>query len=128
MGDISHLLDAADRGDPHATSQLLPLVYDELRKLAAQKLAHERPGQTFHATALVHEPYLRLVAPAKSAEAEPLLVSGYEGVKQREAQLPAAHKVRLTEAVERLVQFYEATGKPEKAAEYRAQLPPKDAM
>jgi RNA polymerase sigma factor (TIGR02999 family) len=66
MGDISHLLDAADRGDPHAAGQLLPLVYDELRKLAAQKLAHERPGQTLDATALVHEAYLRIVENPKS--------------------------------------------------------------
>jgi hypothetical protein len=48
-------------GDPHATEQLLPLVYDELRKLAAAKLAHEKPGQTLQATALVHEAYLRIV-------------------------------------------------------------------
>jgi RNA polymerase sigma factor (TIGR02999 family) len=52
---------ASSQGDPEAASQLLPLVYDELRRLAAQKLAHERPGQTLDATALVHEAYLRLV-------------------------------------------------------------------
>src|SRR5262249_42559117 len=50
-----------ERGDPQAAEQLLPLVYDELRRLAAQKLAHEKPGQTLDATALVHEAYLRLV-------------------------------------------------------------------
>jgi RNA polymerase sigma factor (TIGR02999 family) len=54
-------LEAANRGDPHAAAELLPLVYDELRKLAAAKLAHEKPGQTLDATALVHEAYLRLV-------------------------------------------------------------------
>jgi RNA polymerase sigma factor (TIGR02999 family) len=61
MSDVTRILSAIDQGDPHAASQLLPLVYDELRKLAAQKLAHENPGQTLQATALVHEAYLRLV-------------------------------------------------------------------
>jgi RNA polymerase sigma factor (TIGR02999 family) len=61
MSDITHILSAIDHGDPHAAEQLLPLVYDELRKLAAQKLAQEKPGQTLQATALVHEAYLRLV-------------------------------------------------------------------
>jgi RNA polymerase sigma factor (TIGR02999 family) len=60
MSEVSHLLAAIDRGDPHAAEQLLPLVYDELRRLAARKLAHEAPGQTLTATALVHEAYLRL--------------------------------------------------------------------
>jgi RNA polymerase sigma factor (TIGR02999 family) len=61
MPDISRILFAIDQGDPHAAEQLLPLVYDELRKLAAQRLAQEQPGQTLQATALVHEAYLRLV-------------------------------------------------------------------
>jgi RNA polymerase sigma factor (TIGR02999 family) len=61
MSDVTRILAAIDRGDPQAAAQLLPLVYDELRKLAAQKLAQERPGQTLQATALVHEAYLRLV-------------------------------------------------------------------
>src|SRR5262245_17292337 len=60
MSDVTHLLEAIDRGDPHAAEQLLPLVYDELRQLAAAKLAQEKPGQTLDATALVHEAYLRL--------------------------------------------------------------------
>jgi RNA polymerase sigma factor (TIGR02999 family) len=55
------ILSAIEQGDPHAAEQLLPLVYDELRQLAAQKLAQEQPGQTLQATALVHEAYLRLV-------------------------------------------------------------------
>src|SRR6476661_49700 len=59
--DVTHILNAIEHGDPHAAEQLLPLVYDELRKLAAQKLAQEKPGQTLDATALVHEAYLRLV-------------------------------------------------------------------
>jgi RNA polymerase sigma factor (TIGR02999 family) len=61
MSEVTRILSAIDQGDPHAADQLLPLVYDELRKLAAQKLAHEAPGQTLQATALVHEAYLRLV-------------------------------------------------------------------
>jgi RNA polymerase sigma factor (TIGR02999 family) len=61
MSDVTRILQAIDRGDPHAAEQLLPLVYDELRELAAQRLAHEKPGQTLEATALVHEAYIRLV-------------------------------------------------------------------
>jgi RNA polymerase sigma factor (TIGR02999 family) len=61
MPDVTQLLSAIDRGDPKAASELLPLVYDELRKLAAVRLAAEKPGQTLQATALVHEAYLRLV-------------------------------------------------------------------
>src|SRR5829696_7774213 len=61
MNDITRILSAIDQGDPLAAKQLLPLVYAELRQLAAQKLAHEKPGQTLDATALVHEAYLRLV-------------------------------------------------------------------
>jgi RNA polymerase sigma factor (TIGR02999 family) len=61
MSDVTQILSAIDQGDPHAAEQLLPLVYEELRKLAAQKLAHEKPGQTLQATGLVHEAYVRLV-------------------------------------------------------------------
>jgi RNA polymerase sigma factor (TIGR02999 family) len=60
MTDVTHILSAIEEGEPHAAEQLLPLVYDELRKLAAAKLAQEKPGQTLEATALVHEAYLRL--------------------------------------------------------------------
>ena len=60
MSDVTHILSQIESGDPSAAEQLLPLVYDELRKLAAAKLAHEKPGQTLQATALVHEAYLRL--------------------------------------------------------------------
>lgn len=65
MSDVTHILEAIEQGDPQAARQLLPLVYDELRRLAAQKLAHEKPGETLQATALVHEAYLRLVGQAK---------------------------------------------------------------
>jgi RNA polymerase sigma factor (TIGR02999 family) len=61
MSKVTHILAGIEAGDPHAAEQLLPLVYDELRELAALKLAQEKPGQTLQATALVHEAYLRLV-------------------------------------------------------------------
>src|SRR6187401_3138277 len=61
MSDVTRILSQLEHGDPQAAEMLLPLVYDELRKLAAQKLAQEQPGQTLQATALVHEAYLRLV-------------------------------------------------------------------
>src|SRR5205823_10070073 len=61
MSEITRVLSAIEGGDPHAAEQLLPLVYQELRQLAAQKLAQEKPGQTLEATALVHEAYVRLV-------------------------------------------------------------------
>src|SRR5262245_32735070 len=61
VNEVTRILSAIAQGDPSAASQLLPLVYEDLRKLAAQKLAEEKPGQTLQATALVHEAYLRLV-------------------------------------------------------------------
>jgi RNA polymerase sigma factor (TIGR02999 family) len=63
MADVTHILNAIEQGDPHAAAQLLPLVYDELRRLAAQRLAGEGPGHTLQPTALVHEAYLKLVGP-----------------------------------------------------------------
>jgi RNA polymerase sigma factor (TIGR02999 family) len=66
MNDVTRILSAIEQGDTHAAEQLLPLVYDELRKLAAQKLAQEKPGQTLQATALVHEAFLRLVDVGKA--------------------------------------------------------------
>ena len=65
MDNVTHILSAIEQGDPHAAEQLLPLVYGELRKLAARKLAREKPGRTLQATALVHEAYLRLVEVVK---------------------------------------------------------------
>jgi RNA polymerase sigma factor (TIGR02999 family) len=67
MTDVTRILSAIEQGDPSAAEQLLPLVYQELRTLAAQKLAREKPGQTLQATALVHEAYLRLVAKGDGA-------------------------------------------------------------
>ena len=72
MNDVTRILSAVEQGDAGAAEQLLPLVYDELRKLAAQKLAQEKPGQTLQATAQVHEAYLRLVAsPPGGTQHEP---------------------------------------------------------
>jgi RNA polymerase sigma factor (TIGR02999 family) len=71
MSEVTRILSAIEQGDPHAAEQLLPLVYDELRQLAAHKLAQEKPGQTLQATALVHEAYLRLVGnPGREAGGE----------------------------------------------------------
>ncbi len=75
VGDVTQILDAIDAGDPQAAAQLLPLVYDELRKLASAKLAYEKPGYTLDATGLVHEAYLRLVA---SVEPVVRSISTYE--------------------------------------------------
>ena len=69
MSEVTRILSAIEQGDPQAAAQLLPLVYDELRKLAAQRLAQEKPGQTLDATALVHEAYLRLIANQPDAQA-----------------------------------------------------------
>lgn len=66
MSGVTQILASIERGDPHAAEQLLPLVYDELRELAAASLAQENPGQTLQATALVHEAWLRLVTPEQS--------------------------------------------------------------
>ena len=66
MSNVTRILNAIEQGDTHAAEQLLPLVYDELRKLAVQKLSKEKPGQTLQATALVHEAYLRLVGAQKA--------------------------------------------------------------
>jgi RNA polymerase sigma factor (TIGR02999 family) len=68
MDEVTRILSAIEQGDTHAANQLLPLVYDELRKLAAQRLAQEKPGQTLQATALVHEAYLRLVDTARAQQ------------------------------------------------------------
>jgi RNA polymerase sigma factor (TIGR02999 family) len=71
MNEVTRILSAIEHGEPQAAEQLLPLVYDELRRLAAQKLAQEKPGQTLQATALVHEAYVRLVGTQAEAAAEP---------------------------------------------------------
>ena len=70
MSDVTQILDAIEQGNPQVSEQLLPLVYDELRRLAGEKMAQEKPGQTLQPTALVHEAYLRLVGPMDSARWE----------------------------------------------------------
>lgn len=67
MSEVTHMLNAIEQGDPHAAALLFPLIYNELRQLAAQRLAHEVPGQTLQPTALVHEAYLRLTGNADTA-------------------------------------------------------------
>ncbi|HET6879950.1 MAG TPA: sigma-70 family RNA polymerase sigma factor [Pirellulales bacterium] len=106
MSDVTHILSAIERGDPHAAEQLLPLVYDELRKLAAQKLAQEKPGQTLEATALVHEAYLRLVDVEKAQEwnsrghffaaaAEAMRRILVDNARQKQAKKRGGDRVRL---------------------------------
>lgn len=80
--EVTRLLEAAHRGDKQAAAELLPLVYDELRKLAAAKLAHERPGQTLDATALVHEAYLRLVGEQKFDGRGHFLAAAAEAIRR----------------------------------------------
>jgi RNA polymerase sigma factor (TIGR02999 family) len=77
MSEVTRILSAIEQGDPHAAEQLLPLVYDELRKLAAARLAQERPGQTLEATALVHEAYVRLVGKPADGTAQEWEGSGH---------------------------------------------------
>jgi hypothetical protein len=79
MSDVTRILAAIEGGDPRAAEQLLPLVYEELRLIAAEKLARERPGQTLQPTALVHEAYLRLVAPLTPGVDQASPAEGREG-------------------------------------------------
>src|SRR5262245_8315208 len=82
MSDVTLILNAIENGDAQAAEQLLPLVYDELRKLAAQKLAHEKPGQTLDATALVHEAYLRLVGDQQFTSRRHFLAAAAEAMRR----------------------------------------------
>jgi RNA polymerase sigma factor (TIGR02999 family) len=82
MSDVTRILQAIDQGDPDAADQLLPLVYDELRQLAAQKLAQEKPGQTLDATALVHEAYLRLVGDQQFANRRHFFAAAAEAMRR----------------------------------------------
>ena len=83
MNDVTRVLSAIEQGDPQAAAQLLPLVYDELRKLAAQRLAQEKPGQTLQATALVHE---ALRGPATSTLTTRTRTSGWDSCPSRTAR------------------------------------------
>jgi RNA polymerase sigma factor (TIGR02999 family) len=82
MTDVTRILSAIEQGDPHAAEQLLPLVYDELRKLAAHRLAQEKPGQTLEATALVHEAYLRLVGDQPFANRRHFFAAAAEAMRR----------------------------------------------
>jgi RNA polymerase sigma factor (TIGR02999 family) len=82
MSDVSRILQAIEQGDPDAADQLLPLVYDELRQLAAHKLAQEKPGQTLDATALVHEAYLRLVGDQQFANRRHFFAAAAEAMRR----------------------------------------------
>jgi RNA polymerase sigma factor (TIGR02999 family) len=101
VSDVTQLLKAIDQGDPHAAGHLLPLVYAELRRLAAQKLAQESPDQTFQPTDLVHEAYLRLVGQARdprghffAAAAEAMRRILVESARRRHAQKRGGDRVR----------------------------------
>jgi RNA polymerase sigma factor (TIGR02999 family) len=81
MSEVTRVLSAIEQGNPHAAEQLLPLVYDELRQLAAQKMAQEKPGQTLDATALVHEAYLRLVGDRQFASRRHFFAAAAEAMR-----------------------------------------------
>jgi RNA polymerase sigma factor (TIGR02999 family) len=98
MSDITCILSAIEAGDPHAAGQLLPLVYDELRKLAAQKLAQEKPGQTLEATALVHEAYLRLVGDQQFANRRHFFAAAAQAM--RRILVESARRKQLAPRVE----------------------------
>jgi RNA polymerase sigma factor (TIGR02999 family) len=82
MSDVTRILSAIEDGDPHAAEQLLPLVYDELRKIAAHKLAQEKPGQTLDTTALVHEAYLRLVGDQQFANRRHFIAAAAQAMRR----------------------------------------------
>jgi RNA polymerase sigma factor (TIGR02999 family) len=107
MSEVTHILSAIEQGDPHAAEQLLPLVYEELRRLAAHRLAQEKPGQTLQATALVHEAYLRLVDTDKAqhwhsvrhffaAAAEAMRRILIESVRHKQAEKHGGGRQRIT--------------------------------
>ena len=97
MTDVTQILSAIEQGDPHAAGQLLPLVYDELRKLAAAKLAQEKPGQTLDATALVHEAYLRLVGDQQFANRRHFFAAAAQAM--RRILIDAARRKQLAPRV-----------------------------
>jgi len=98
MSDVTQILSAIEEGDAQAAQQLLPLVYDELRRLAAQKLAHEKPGQTLDATALVHEAYLRLVGEQQFANRRHFFASAAQAM--RRILVESARRKQLVPRVE----------------------------
>jgi len=121
MSDVTRILNAIERGDAKATDELLPLVYEELRVLAARKLSHELPGQTLQATALVHEAYLRLVGEQKQnwtgrahffqAAAEAMRRILIDRARHKKSEKHGGHRHRVD---------WEGTG-AESSSEYRLQ-------
>jgi RNA polymerase sigma factor (sigma-70 family) len=97
MSDVTRILSAIEQGDPRAAGELLPLVYEELRKLAAVRLAAEKPGQTLQATALVHEAYVRLVGGGKEPRTEESKNQGKAGERGREPEVGSPDAGRLPE-------------------------------
>ena len=142
MSEVTRILSAIENGDPQAAEQLLPLVYDELRKLAAQKLAQEKPGQTLQATALVHEVYLRLVDVDEAqhwegrghffaAAAEAMRRVLIDGARRRGAQRRGGHVKRqslkgieaaVPESDDELLAVDEALGRLQKIDSTKAEL------
>jgi RNA polymerase sigma factor (TIGR02999 family) len=139
MSDVTHVLAAIDQGDPHAAAQLLPLVYEELRQLAAMQMAREKPGQTLDATALAHEAYLRLVGDqhfdnrrhffAAAAEAMRRILLDRarrkkrlkHGGRRRQCELREDHRIELRPD-ERLLALDEALGRLAEAHPELAEL------
>ncbi len=98
MDGITQVLNAVEQGDPHASEQLLPLVYDELRTLAAAKLAQKQPGHTLEAAALVHEAYLRLVGDQPSANRRHFLAAAAQAM--RRILIDAARRKQLAPRID----------------------------
>src|SRR5215475_8916700 len=98
MSEVTQILTAIEQGESHAADQLLPLVYDELRKLAAAKLAQEKPGQTLDATALVHEAYLRLVGDQQFANLRHFFAAAAQAM--RRILVESARRKQLVPRVE----------------------------
>jgi RNA polymerase sigma factor (TIGR02999 family) len=98
MSEVTRILSAIEQGDPQAAEQLLPLVYDELRKLAAQKLAQEKPGHTLEATALVHEAYLRLVGDQQFANRRHFFAAAAQAM--RRILIDAARRKQLAPRID----------------------------
>src|SRR5437899_8360124 len=102
MSEVTRILSAIEQGDPHAAAQLLPLVYDELRRLAAGQLAREKAGQTLEATALVHEAYLRLVGDQQFANRRHFFAAAVQAMRRilvesarRKQLMPRVHLAGL---------------------------------
>src|SRR5947209_8477342 len=119
MTDVTQILSAIEQGDPHAAEQLLPLVYDELRRLAATQLARENPGQTLEATALVHEAYLRLVGDQQFANRRHFYAAAAQAMRRilvesarRKQLMPRLHMTDFDPAApladERVLELHDA--------------------